>query len=114
MAIQSLVAARIVYLVSISQLKASACSNTSVADRQQSKRAYLIAGIIAAVVLQIVFSQWPLMNALFATAPLTWDPVADLPAACHSVCTPWAIFSNLIDPPSGKSADSSTVTSLSM
>lgn len=31
----------------------------------------LMWGIAAAVILQILFSQWPVMNTLFETAPLT-------------------------------------------
>ncbi len=103
MAIQSLVAARIVYLLSISQLGISLFQYLSRRSATITNAPILIAGIIAAVVLQIVFSQWPLMNALFATAPLTWTQwlICLLPAI---PMIPWAIFSNLIDPPSGKSA----------
>ncbi|MGQ9871276.1 cation transporting ATPase C-terminal domain-containing protein [Leptodesmis sp.] len=31
------------------------------------------AGILGAIVLQILFSQWEVMNTLFRTAPLNWN-----------------------------------------
>ena len=73
MAIQSLVAARVIYLISISQLGIGiACY---VRDRAVSiiKAPILVTGIVAAAILQIVFSQWDVMNTLFETAPLTLE-----------------------------------------
>lgn len=71
MAIQALVAGRIAYLLSISQLGATIIAKL----RGQKTISYrdsraIIYGIVGAVVLQIVFSQWSLMNRLFGTAPL--------------------------------------------
>jgi hypothetical protein len=58
----------------------------------------LLGGIAAAVVLQVVFSQWGVMNVLFETAPLTWNQwlICLLPML---PMIPMAIFVNQIDPP---------------
>lgn len=71
MAIQALVAARIVYLLSISQLgtvmiaKFRGRQTIPLRDTQA-----IIFGIVGSIVLQVVFSQWSVMNVLFNTAPL--------------------------------------------
>jgi Ca2+-transporting ATPase len=71
MAIQALVAGRIVYLLSVSHLGRAIVDkfqgrNTSIRD------AWAIGlGILGAIVLQVLFSQWSVMNVLFATAPLS-------------------------------------------
>jgi len=77
MAIQSLVAARVIYLLSISQLGMS---------------------LVNYVALQILFSQWGVMNSLFATATLTGHQwlICLLPMPLMVF---WAIFANVIDPP---------------
>jgi cation-transporting P-type ATPase F len=70
MAIQALVAGRVFYLLSISKL-ANVIINTLRRVRQNIKDAYaVIIGIITTIVLQIIFSQWSVMNNLFSTAPL--------------------------------------------
>lgn len=97
MAIQSLVAGRIVYLLSISQL-------VNVAVRKIKGQAVSIndgramaLGILATVVLQIIFSQWGIMNTLFKTAPLNLQQwlICLLPAI---PMIPLAWFVNRIDP----------------
>ena len=101
MAIQALVAARIIYLLSISQLGISLFNYLR--DRSTSiANAPIIIGSIATVpVLQILFSQWGVMNTLFETAPLTWNQwlICLLPML---PMVPMAIFVNLIDPPQAK------------
>lgn len=73
MAIQALVAGRIVYLLSVSHL------GTAIVQRLRGRRANwgdakaIGWGIVGAVVLQILFSQWSVMNTLFATAPLNLE-----------------------------------------
>ncbi|MEO1404732.1 MAG: HAD-IC family P-type ATPase, partial [Cyanobacteria bacterium J06635_1] len=62
MAIQSLVAARIVYLLSISQLGKSLLSYMGRRSSSITHAPILILGIVGAVALQIVFSQWSVMN----------------------------------------------------
>ncbi len=96
MAIQALVAARIVYLLSISQF---GISLVNYVRRQLPFVANvpILTGIFAAVVLQIVFSQWGVMNTLFETAPLTWNQwlICLFPML---PMIPLALFVNRIDP----------------
>jgi magnesium-transporting ATPase (P-type) len=66
MAIQSLVLAQIVYLVSISQASKGSW-------RHWRRNPILLAGIGMAVLLQLGFSQLGWMNHFFATAPLALD-----------------------------------------
>ena len=96
MAIQSLVAARIVYLLSISQLGISLFNYIRGRSALITNAPILIVGIIGAVALQIVFSQWNVMNILFETAPLTWNQwvICLLPML---PMIPTAIFANYID-----------------
>lgn len=103
MAIQALVAARIIYLLSISQLgvglvqfirgNISGLANTSA----------IAVGILAAVALQILFSQVGLMNVLFETASLSWQQwlLCLLPML---PMIPTAMLANRIDPPNPKTA----------
>jgi magnesium-transporting ATPase (P-type) len=72
MAIQALVAARIVYLLSISQLGKSLASCVQNRRGSLTHAPFLIIGMVVAIALQILFSQWGVMNVLFETAPLTW------------------------------------------
>ncbi|MEO0349002.1 MAG: cation-transporting P-type ATPase [Cyanobacteria bacterium P01_A01_bin.15] len=97
MAIQSLVAARIIYLLSISQLGLSLFNYIRRRSSRITRAPILILGIVAAVVLQVVFSQWPMMNALFETAPLTWQQglICLLPMV---PMVPFAMVVNCIDP----------------
>lgn len=97
MAIQSLVAARIIYLLSISQLGASIIQSLSRKSASITNAPILISGIIGAVVLQVVFSQWSVMNKLFETASLTWNQwlICLLPMLPMG---PFAILVNQLDP----------------
>jgi len=98
MAIQSLVAARIIYLLSISQLGISLFQYLTRKSSKIASAPILIVGIVAAVALQVVFSQWGLMNILFETAPLTWTQglICLLPMI---PMIPWAMVANRIDRP---------------
>jgi cation-transporting P-type ATPase F len=70
MAIQALVAGRILYLLSISQAGSAVLARLK-GNRSRIRDAQAIGiGILSAVMLQIIFSQWSVMNALFFTAPL--------------------------------------------
>lgn len=95
-AIQSLVAARIIYLISISQLGISLFNYIRGRTTSITNVPILLVGVVAAVALQIVFSQWNLMNILFETAPLTWEQwlICLLPMI---PMIPTAIFANFID-----------------
>ena len=99
MAIQALVAGRIIYLLSISQLGISLFNYVGRKATAVTNAPILIMGIVGAVALQLVFSQWPVMNTLFETAPLTWNQwlICLLPML---PMVPLAIWINaFIDPP---------------
>jgi len=70
MAIQSLVAGRIFYLLSISQLGSALVDNIQGKRVKISGASAIGIGIIGAVFLQILFSQLSFMNNLFYTTPL--------------------------------------------
>jgi ABC-type spermidine/putrescine transport system permease subunit II len=103
MAIQALVASRIIYLLSVSQLGISLFNYLRRQSNAIANAPILIGGIVTAVALQILFSQWGVMNLLFETSPLTWNQwlICLLPML---PIVPVAIFVNLIDPPQAKAA----------
>ncbi|MEL6439364.1 MAG: cation-transporting P-type ATPase [Cyanobacteria bacterium J06621_8] len=97
MAIQSLVSARIIYLLSISQVGTSLINYLRRRPRERTKAPILLGGIIIAALLQIIFSQWGIMNTLFKTAPLSLNQwliclLSMLPMI------PIAILANILDP----------------
>lgn len=97
MAIQALVAARIVYLLSISQLGIALINKLRGRRTSALSETRAIAyGILGSVILQILFSQWSVMNTLFETAPLTLNQwlICLLPAL-PMIPTAW--FANRID-----------------
>lgn len=98
MAIQSLVAARVIYLLSISELGKSLVAYLRGKSSFIANARILLLGIVAAMLLQILFSQWSIMNTLFETAPLTWNQwlICLLPMV---PMVPWVILTNKIDPP---------------
>ncbi|MBW4512201.1 MAG: cation-transporting P-type ATPase [Scytonematopsis contorta HA4267-MV1] len=70
MAIQALVSGRIFYLLSISHLGKAFVNKLRGSKENISDTSAMIIGITTTVILQIIFSQWNLMNNLFSTAPL--------------------------------------------
>ncbi|MBF2060880.1 cation-translocating P-type ATPase, partial [Fischerella thermalis] len=70
MAIQALVAGRIFYLLSISQLGSAVIASIRGIRHRINDTSAIVIGIACTVILQIIFSQWNLMNSLFSTAPL--------------------------------------------
>ncbi|AFY49921.1 P-type ATPase, translocating [Nostoc sp. PCC 7524] len=70
MAIQGLVAGRLFYLLSISQLGIAIINRLRGIRQTFSDASVMGIGIACAIILQIIFSQWSLMNRLFSTAPL--------------------------------------------
>ena len=98
MAIQALVAARIIYLIGISQLGISLVNYLKRRATSITKAPTLIMGIVGAAFLQIIFSQWGLMNILFETTPLTWNQwlICLLPML---PMIPMAVLAHVIDPP---------------
>jgi cation-transporting P-type ATPase F len=97
MAIQALVAARVVYLLSISHLGSLIVAKLRGRSKRITDVRAILIGIAATIVLQIIFSQWGVMNNLFATTPLNLNQllICLLPAL---PMIPVAIFVNHIDP----------------
>ncbi len=97
MAIQALVAARVIYLLSIGQLGKSLVAYLRRQSPAIVNSPILLMGIVVAIALQILFSQWGVMNFLFDTAPLTWQQwlICLLPMV---PMVPVAILANRIDP----------------
>ncbi|OKH24117.1 carbonate dehydratase [Hydrococcus rivularis NIES-593] len=73
MAIQALVSGRIFYLLSISQLGTTIFNRIRGRNERITDAWAIIIGIVGAIMLQVIFSQWNLMNELFSTAPLNLD-----------------------------------------
>lgn len=98
MAIQALVAARIVYLLSISQLGLSFVAFLRRRVASVTPAPILILGIVGAALLQVLFSQWGVTNTLFETAPLTLNQwlICLLPMVAM---VPMAMLAHAIDPP---------------
>ncbi len=70
MAIQALVAGRIFYLLSISQLGLALGSALRGRIEKITDTPAIVLGIVGTIILQVIFSQWSLMNSWFSTAPL--------------------------------------------
>ncbi|HEY9737811.1 MAG TPA: HAD-IC family P-type ATPase, partial [Trichocoleus sp.] len=96
MAIQALIAARIVYLLSISHWGRVLVNRRGQKHSLKTTPAIAI-GIGGTVVLQWLFSQWGVMNQLFATAPLSAQQwlICLLPAL---PMVPLALLVNWFDP----------------
>jgi magnesium-transporting ATPase (P-type) len=96
-AIQALVAARIIYLLSVSQLGRSLARRLLGQAGAVARGPQLLVGIALAVVLQVVFSQWRSMNALFSTAPIGGPELAACGLAMLAML-PVAWLANRLDP----------------
>lgn len=98
MAIQALVTARIVYLLSISSLGMGVVNGFRSRSTRITNTPMIIIGIITAIILQILFSQWGLMNSLFNTAPLNGSQwlICLLPML---PMIPVAFVANILDSP---------------
>jgi calcium-translocating P-type ATPase len=96
MAIQSLVLAQIVYLVSISQLSKRGW-------RHGQRNPILLAGIGLAMLLQLAFSQLAWMNRFFATAPLAAEQWL-ICAVSLLVMAPVAVLAERCDPTTGQAS----------
>jgi cation-transporting ATPase F len=97
MAITALIAAKIFYLLSISQW-----GRTIIAKLQDKRKAIqyspaIAIGIFCTIILQIIFSQWNVMNTLFDTAPLSLSQwlICVIPALAM---IPLAAVANRVDP----------------
>ncbi|MEL7520507.1 MAG: cation transporting ATPase C-terminal domain-containing protein, partial [Cyanobacteria bacterium J06553_1] len=83
--------------LSISQLGRSLVNYLRGRSTTIAKAPILIIGIVIAILLQIIFSQWGVMNVLFATAPLSLNQwliclLAMLPMI------PVVVLANRVDP----------------
>jgi cation-transporting P-type ATPase F len=98
MAIQALVAGRIFYLLSISQLGSTIIDKLRGRNTPINDASAIGIGIACTVILQVVFSQWNLMNDWFYTAALSFNQwllclLVGLPMIAVSA------FVNRFDPP---------------
>ncbi|MBD0384960.1 MAG: cation-transporting P-type ATPase [Nostoc sp. C3-bin3] len=97
MAIQALVAGRVFYLLSISHLGRAFLGKLRGKGGEISDSSAIIIGIVSTIFLQIIFSQWSLMNTLFNTAPLNLNQWL----ICFLIGSPMVVVSalvNLFDP----------------
>ena len=98
MAINSLIAGRIFYLLSISQLVPNLIAKMDGTIQENVDIPAIGLGIIGAVILQIIFSHVPVINNIFSTAPLSFNQWL----FCLGVGSPmiiWAALVNRFDPP---------------
>jgi Ca2+-transporting ATPase len=98
MAINSLIAGRIFYLLSISQLVPNLMARMSGTLPNNNRVPVIGLGIIGAILLQIVFAHVPLINDVFGTTPLSLQQWL----FCLAVGSPmivWSAFVNRFDPP---------------
>jgi Ca2+-transporting ATPase len=98
MAINSLIAGRIFYLLSISQLIPNLIAKMDGTMQENADIPAIGFGIIGAIILQIIFAHVPLINEVFKTAPLNWQQWL----FCLAVGSPmiiWATIVNKFDPP---------------
>jgi Ca2+-transporting ATPase len=73
MAIQALVAGRIIYLISVSHLSQALINKLRGRPATFGEVPALFMGIVGAMVLQVAFSQLPFMNTFFGTAPMNLE-----------------------------------------
>jgi cation-transporting ATPase F len=98
MAINSLIAGRIFYLLSISQLVPNIIAKLDGTSKETVDVPAIGFGIIGAIILQIIFAQVPFINAVFETAPLSFNQWF----LCLAVGSPmivWSAVVNKFDPP---------------
>ncbi|ARV58183.1 carbonate dehydratase [Nostocales cyanobacterium HT-58-2] len=98
MAINSLIAGRIFYLLSISQLIPNLIAKMDGTLEENVDIPAIGLGIVGAIILQIIFAHVPLINDIFYTAPLTFNQWL----TCLVVGSPmilWAAIVNRFDPP---------------
>ncbi|NJR26274.1 MAG: cation-transporting P-type ATPase [Richelia sp. CSU_2_1] len=98
MAIQALIAGRVIYLLSISQLGATIVAKLRGRAASIKEGGAIALGILCTIFLQILFSQWGAMNVLFDTAPLTFNQFL----ICLIPVLPMVVlvaFINRLDPP---------------
>ena len=98
MAINALIAGRIFYLLSISQLIPNLIAKMDGTIKENVDIPAIGFGILGAIILQIIFAHVPLINEVFETAPLNLQQWL----FCLAVGSPmilWATVVNRFDPP---------------
>ncbi|MBD2563429.1 MULTISPECIES: cation-translocating P-type ATPase [Nostoc] len=98
MAINALIAGRIFYLLSISQLIPNLIAKMDGTIKDNVDIPAIGFGILGAIILQIIFAHVPLINEVFETAPLSLQQWL----FCLAVGSPmilWATVVNRFDPP---------------
>ena len=71
MAVQTLVLSRVAYLISLSEVAQHLPWHWGRLAKSLWRSPPLLLGLVAALVLQVLFSQWEPMNGFFGTAPLS-------------------------------------------
>ncbi|MEB3309518.1 MAG: cation-transporting P-type ATPase [Snowella sp.] len=99
MAIQALVAARIFYLLSISEMGQLSLSLNPFKHIKLNESRAIAIGIIGTIFLQLIFSQWNWMNQLFYTAPLNANQWS-LCLLISLLMIPVSLLANRLDPAS--------------
>ena len=91
MAIQTLVTGLVIYLFSLSQFWASLVARLRGRQVVLGNVSRIGFGILAAFLMQVMFSQWRVMNLLFETTPMT----ANQWLACFGLATPMLLVALL-------------------
>jgi cation-transporting P-type ATPase F len=100
MAVQGLVLAHLVYLVSISQLRSALQALPRLGWSAFTRAPAVLLGISGTVALQWVFSQSAAMNGFFGTAPLNWEELG-ICALPMLLMLPVAWLGERLDPTDG-------------
>jgi len=100
MAVQGLVLAHLVYLVSISQLRSALQAVPRLGWSAFTRAPAVLLGISGTVALQWVFSQSAAMNRFFGTAPLNWEELG-ICALPMLLMLPVAWLGERLDPTDG-------------
>lgn len=98
MAIQALVMGRIFYLLSISQLGSSLVAKLQGSQEKVTGAPAIAAGVVVAVILQIIFANSQFINSIFQTAPMNLDQWL----VCFAASVPMIAIAaavNRFDPP---------------
>jgi len=96
MAVQALVLSRVAYLISLSEVAHQLPWHGGALARALWRTPALLLGLAAALVLQLLFSQWTPMHAFFGTAPLSLEQWL-LCAVAIPLMIPVAVLANRLD-----------------
>ena len=96
MAVQALVLSRVAYLISLSEVAHHLPWHGGALARALWRTPALLLGLAAALVLQLLFSQWAPMHAFFGTASLSLEQWL-LCAVAIPLMIPVAVLANRLD-----------------